>query len=687
MCIWRRRRNNPANQGWQADKGEREFGDGQEAETLDITTTGGKPGSKRSSLLGFTRQSRLLGQETLPSPSTARSTTMEGLQSPFNPPSFRSSSVASSKGNQGLGANRESAMGSNREDSLIALSNMGSRPKYRAVPSDGYDTKERNGTPHATRSAGAQHHRGVGVSGSDSGSGGAGNAARDRSDSESQARFKGYTGRGRGESVTNQSDTNISVLSSATTRIQHQAADAAPNATGFAPRNLKKDEDDESIIGYANSGIGLGIYSQSNNHYAGSNADHLQRVADLKRSVSVASSGIVDRLGTSSPPPVPELPSSIGTEPSLYSQVQTANEGYRYSITGAAKVKHPYGKNNEMLIFGNKVPETGTQPLRPPPLKRASQTRLRSSSGSLSNMLASQSGSPDPQSPSNLHPPGSGGKHDENRYSRPPPSYSPSERSSFLGMASQSSIVMPSQASSAMQSQVTIPPSAGTYYQRSTTHTGDIPIGLEGFNSTEFEVESQESHSVAHAEVQMAKQINVNNNGPVPSVAPLNIGKIPAPTSQYERSHLPYAKPPVAPSSQTSHSTTHTLQEQRKGALAPTIGQFPGGPQAASNRRARTPESNRSYTPDRTMVVPGGRSYTPDRVPAADRYGGGRPSEDRVWTLDGVSGQGRPSLERQRLPPPPSSQLPPPPIGAPILVDRTRNAMTSSSARNPPRRP
>lgn len=71
--------------------------------------------------------------------------------------------------------------------------------------------------------------------------------------------------------------------------------------------------------------------------------------------------------------------------------------------------------------------------------------------------------------------------------------------------------------------------------------------------------------------------------------------------------------------------------------------------------RSMTPEiQTRSYTPDRTMAVGGGggeRSYTPDMY-------AGRPSEDRVWTLDGVT-TSRAVSERPRL-------------GAPIMEDRER---------------
>ncbi|KAG8849823.1 hypothetical protein FRB91_009594 [Serendipita sp. 411] len=498
-----------------------------------------------------------------------------------------SASVASGSGSAVSGAARET---------LIALNNMGRRPGYRNLPSE---TGGRE-TPNSTRSLGSAGQVWLGAN----------NTGSNASHRESRLR----------NGMRHESLLNIG-----------QGSDAGASTRGGASRSntrgqrhQRRQEDD-----YVTEEIGLGIYGTNNR------SDPDQRMADLRRSASVASSGILDRITSSPPPAVPELPPSLHNG-SYVSSNNTSNnrlgvgmqrsgspvnsidshtDGYS-ALSFASKVHHPYGKGNEMLVsshasIGSTV-TTGTgvggaMPLRPPPARIQQEDRARA--------LKEQERERERLEQERRTAP--------SRYSRPPPEYAPTAPT-HEPLPPPRTVADP-----------TSPDATGSFgLRRQGTRTGDIPIALEGgFGAGDpVDNESYESHSQAY--VGAATQVNV-----AASIArnqpPVNT----SPFAQQQASQVQHIRNGSAMGSNSSLAATITNTS------------------ITTSKRAVTPDRGRMYTPDRTMAIP-----------ANDRgYAVGRPSEDRVWTLDGVSSSA------QRTGAPPGN------VGRPIMDDRARLAAISNS--------
>ncbi|CAG7850900.1 SubName: Full=Uncharacterized protein {ECO:0000313/EMBL:CCA68253.1} [Serendipita indica DSM 11827] len=448
-------------------------------------------------------------------------------------------------------------------ETLIALNNMGKRPGYKNLPG-GSDGRE---TPTSLRTLGSAGQTWLG--------------AASRRDSE--VRFKG---RARNESVTSDSDQ----ASSGTHLVPNYNNRSQPMRSSALAHRPERDEE------YADEGMGLDIYSSNMRN------DAERRAADLRRSASVASSGILDRITSSPPPAVPELP-PLSAQGSYMSSNNNSSRGMRsaspppqtdnasiysasdaYSaLTLATRVRHPYGRGNSMLVSSNSSTHSGgtaSTALRPPPIRTPNEDRERErSQRERERAEKEQEAARDRKNRS------------ESRYSRPPPEYaSPIAQKQHQEWGS----------------------SQGASLQRQGTRHGDIPITIEGGFGAEFESESQESHS--HAYVGNTSHSNAAQHG-----------------------YSSYSQP------------QHVRNNSAMGSGSTTL---------SAPKRTLQPEHNvRSYTPDRIMAVPGDRNQ-----------GLGRPSEDRVWTLDGVASS-------------PKNM-----IGRPIIDDRTRIG-TSSQVRRVSRVP
>jgi hypothetical protein len=468
----------------------------------------------------------------------------------------------------GVGADaRNSRIGSGanptNHDSFIALNNMGKRPGYRNLASDsessgGHRQTGSNSaaaaldgreTPLSMQSLGSAGQTWVGASKLGLG--------RSRQGSNSGLQNESIDAQ-----LSNMSVANLQANRAAYANTHHNSGHLRGDSD-LSRRTQGRDDE------YTSVGIGLGIYGSN------SRAESEQRMADLKRSASVASSGIVDRMTSSPPPAVPDLPplsttgsmmsslrappiSSQGRSPtsSIYSQ----NDPYGGTVN---RLRPPYMKSE--LSLTSSSGSTGTLPLRPPPVRTQGDDR----STRERNEKAREAAREREASP-----------HQQNRYSQPPPEYAPKVSS----------------------------PTEGADLQRQGTRTGDIPIGIEGgFGNADYETESQESHSVSvfHATVQTAQH--------VPALPPISHdihyrnSQAPSTTSFTQTST--YSRSSQAPSAPQLRSQ-HSRDDSQKGSGSTTL---------KIGTRAMTPDNARSYTPDRSMAV-------------------GRASEDKVWTLDGVGG-------------------------------------------------
>jgi hypothetical protein len=551
-------------------------------------------------------------------------------------------------GNGGV-ANNTAVSGAARE-TLIALNNMAKRPGYRTLASDTeggskmavlVDGRE---TPTSLRTMGSAGQVWLGATNPNDGRGGEG---RER---DSGLRFKGRTGResynllGK-RSSSYGSDSNLSP------RLAMQ--DRRGGGSGHI--NDAKDEDP-----YAPSGIGLGMYAANLR-----NESDQQRMIDLKRSASVASSGILDRLTTSPPPAVPELPPSTTTSslnssrmdrmdrmvpPSRsFSPTQTDNStvhshgGVHSGLGLATKVQYPYGRNNEMLVHSHSgslnstsgissttAVNNGSLPLRPPPVRAEEKEREKE------RVIQRERERLEKEREASLERLHRRERESQRKaeapYSRPPPEYVSTP------MASQTSV-------------------SGGGLQRQGTRTGDIPIGLDGGYG--YESESQDSHSVAHAYVGTAQHVTVSS-----------------PTLPQPASTRPLQQQQSFSPAQPQHHV------QRDGQVGPTGSSNLGLPHGTtatgtSAKRAVTPD--RSYDPGRAVAVASGaRGNTPTGVgPGGQPAWVSRVSEEssKTWGLDGAHGSHGQEKTRQEM----GQGLG---LGRPIMDDRTRLAVGALGGAN-----
>ena len=441
-------------------------------------------------------------------------------------------------------------------DTLIALNNMGRRPGYKNL--GGSDGRE---TPTSLRTLGSAGQTWLGA------------AAKQDTD----VRFKG---RRRNESVTSGSDHTSSGAHLMPNRSQPMRSSALAN---------QPERDEE----YGDEGIGMDIYSSN------MRTEAERRAADLRRSASVASSGILDRIPSSPPPAVPELPplsaqgsymssnnnssrggmrSASPTPQTDNASVYSASDAYS-SLTLATRVRHPYGRGNSMLVSSDSSAHSGrtaTTGLRPPPVRTTNEERERER-----NLRERERAEKEREAARDRK---------NQRYSPPPPEYA-------------------SPSTTQPQSQQPWAKSQGGSLQRQGTRHGDIPITIEGGFGGEFESESQESHSNAYGG----------------SVTQANVAQRNAP----------------------GYPPQHVRNDSAMGSGSTTL--------SVAKRVLPTEHNVRSYTPDRMMAVPSDRSHAPNTM--------GRPSEDRVWTLDGVA-----TVQKNV-------------VGRPIIDDRTRVGMGSDGRR------
>ena len=560
-------------------------------------------------------------------------------------------------------------------DTLIALNNMAKRPGYRTLggeletvsPSkasviDGGGGRE---TPTSMRTMGSAGQTWLGATSS---------RPEDR---DSSARFKGRAGResyhsplasggaggGAGRtkrSSSHGSDSNVS-------------SRMLPIRDGSRLAYIDDSKDEEP---YTPNGVGLGSYAATLRSEAAQ-----MRMAELKRSASVASSGILDRLTSSPPPAVPELPPSATTmtttgsssspaasggaggakagmggfpahrssspTPSESSSIQS-HGGVQSGLGLATKVQYPYGRNNEILVHSHSGSlnstsgasataaasnnNNGPSPLRPPPARGAGQLedRERERAALREKERAEKEREAAAERARQRE-----REKAEARYSRPPPEYvptpTPTASHTSLGMVSQSTLSI-----------------GGTGgLQRQGTRTGDILIGIEGgagFGG--YDSESQDSHSVAHAFVSTAQHVVVSPSSVITQ---------------------PQAQPPAALRQQPPQPP----RPQHQGPVGSTGSSNLGLPHssttvtgtgaAAAVKQAVTPDRGRAYDPGRAVAVSSGtRSNTPTRMGAPAWVG--RSSEER--SRGGVEGQGVVA------------------VGRPIMDDRARLAVGAGATAN-----
>lgn len=482
--------------------------------TLDVRSQQGEikdsnSGRQSSSLLGYgrTKFGKGTGIEdaSLMQTPTSASQTAMGDHDPL--PFSRNSTLANS------------VVGGAARDTLIALNNMGKRPGYRNLGSEGEShsgSRSSVAVPNPLETTPTTSVRTLG------------SAGQTWIKNDPESRFKGKVGPGSLSRLSSvDSDMNLSNMSSGAHLLSGRNAHNRINSVQSGQR-----VDEE----YASVGIGLGIYSNSR-------ADQEQRRADLRRSASVASSGIIDRLASSPPPAVPELPpmsttSSImsrGVPSHTFSPTESAysqSEAYGGSVLGlATRVKPSYTNINA---------NAGALRLQPPPIRGVQEERERERTQRERERLEKEREAIREREENER------AQQEVPRYSRPPPEYMPTPTAN----------------------QIPPMPTQGADLQRQGTRTGDIPIGIEGGFGYE-EAESQDSHSVAHAFVQTALHV------PVP---PQQRQQIIAQQTQALSSQ-------TTVNSYSQHSTT-------------TI-------PAASSKRPFTPE--RSYNPNQTMAIPGER--------------------------------------------------------------------------------
>ncbi|KAG8816079.1 hypothetical protein FRC17_000471 [Serendipita sp. 399] len=579
----RRRAAAGASQGSQQEHLQGSYKQGISIDTT-VESKGGHGGGKV--LSGFTRGRGKDDLSYLQTPTSMSAVTAADHHTQLTSYPPESASMASGSGSAMSGAARET---------LIALNNMGRRPGYRNLPSESGGRE----TPTSMKSLGSA----------------------------------GQVWLGANHNASNVSHRESRLRTSSVMNIGHAAETAASSRSGGQTRGQRHQRGREDE--YVTREMGLGIYGTNNR----SDPDqHQQRMADLRRSASVASSGILDRISSSPPPAVPELPplaqngSSNGRfaagmlrSASPVNSIDSHTDGYS-ALSFASKIQHPYGKGNEMLVGSNMSTNSsmmmttpgspgGAMPLRPPPVRTQQDDRARllkerereRERAELQQLQQQQQQSQQQQQQQQL------------RYSRPPPEYA---------------ATAPAQNPPPPLPTATVVDESGSFgLRRQGTRTGDIPIAIEGgFNAGDsVENESYESHSVAY--VGAATQVNVS------SVAARNL-----PTQH------PYQPP--AP-----------LQHVRNASAMGSNSSLTATVTGTSAKRAMTPDRGRVYTPDRTMAVP-----------ASERgYASGRPSEDRVWTLEGVS------AAPQRVASPMSN------VGRPIMDDKARLAMGGNTASAPNR--
>ncbi|PVG01224.1 hypothetical protein CPB86DRAFT_120641 [Serendipita vermifera] len=560
--------------------------------------------ARRSTLLAFGRHNVGRGGGGLENASLVQ-TPMSGsmMTTDQSPLVHRNAGGGRSHDVNGGADARNSRMGggvnSTNRDSFIALNNMAKRPGYRNLASDSGSSAGHRPTGSNSASA-ALDGRETPISMNTLGS--AGQTWVGASKLGLGRSRQGSTSGLQNESI----DAQLSTMSVANLQANRAAYGNVHHNMGHlrGDSDLSRrtqGRDDE----YTSVGIGLGIYASN------SRADSEQRLADLKRSASVASSGIVDRMTSSPPPAVPELPPLSSTAGSMMSSLRAPiahsqgrsptssiySQSDAYGAT-ANKLRPPYMKSE--LSLTSSSGSTGTLPLRPPPVRTQTDDRGTRERNEKAREAARE------QEMSN---------REHERYSHPPPEYAPNAS-----------------------------PIGGADLQRQGTRTGDIPIGIEGgFGNADYETESQESHSVFHATVQTAQH--------VPALPPISHDII------YRNSQAP---------STTSFTQTSTYSQSSQATSVPQLrsqhsrdnSQMGSGSTAMkAGARAITPDNARSYTPDRSMAI-------------------GRPSEDRVWTLDGVS-----NADRVRSPLSHAAN-----VGVAIIDDRARLAATSGNARTLPGR-
>ena len=558
--------------------------------------------------------------------------------------------------------NSHAASGAARE-TLIALNNMGKRPGYRSLGGEGGGAEgsttsivnlnnDGRETPTSLRTMGSAGQTWLGAT-----RGGGGGAT------DENVRFKGRAGResmgrsggggGNKRSSSHGSDSNLS-------------GRAANRSKPGGLEDINDAKEEEQYGG----GIGLSMYAAN----IRSESD-LQRMADLKRSASVASSGILDRLQSSPPPAVPELPPSATASnysrnqqqplqappPRSFSPSQTETtvheHGGVYSGLGlATKIQFPYGRNNEMLVHSHSgslnstsglsattsVTPTATRndgslPLRPPPARHGGQAeeRERERAALRDRERAEKEREAAAEREKRE-------QERQRRYSRPPPEYVPTPNASEVSMPFHSTSQMAS-TTTATSTQTAV---AGGL-QRQGTRTGDIPIGLDGGYTGAYDSESQDSHSVAHAYVSTAQHVAVTAGQPAQQA---NAYQRQQQQQQQQQESLQYRQNP--PMGANGSSTSLGLPNST------TTG--------TSSKRVGTPDRGRSYNPAGSMAVPGERSGSSAAQAQPTPAWVGRSSEEssKTWGLDGVHG-----ADKMRTG-----------LGRPIMDDRTRLAAATAPA-------